>query len=138
MYVRSLQIENLRCFKSTEIELQYPGRDPAGVILLPNVTLLLGINGSGKTTVLKAIALAVLRVFPDFLLVGYGAARYVLDTSQFKSLPSQRKQRCLRYQRVASLFEDHPGLAPLTSWLPLVAPWSPTRIRSGLRRSLVS
>lgn len=204
MYVRSLQIENLRCFKSAEIELQYPGRSQDEATLLPNVSLLLGINGAGKSTILKAIALGVLgdvlpmsgfvpyhlvrrnleeheaearidahlflhpfdigedspqsdhlsnRVLvkklraqetiasvppkflsafiilnelldeesPAFLLVGYGATRYVLDASQFEPLPSQLKRRRLRYQRVAGLFEDHLGLAPLGSWLPRVA-----------------
>ncbi|HYU32763.1 MAG TPA: ATP-binding protein [Thermoanaerobaculia bacterium] len=214
MYVRSLQIENLRCFQSAEIELQYPGRSEDEATLLPNVNLLLGENGAGKSTVLKAIALTVLRhiiagsgfvpyhlvrrerrgtdlsveaeiaarlildgqdaaliklieegsletgarlglkrvgsqeqlivplqIFsldyrdesvhlwerlfddssPAFLLVGYGATRYVLDSSQFEPLPSQRKRRSLRYQRVAGLFEDHLGLSPLGSWLPRVA-----------------
>jgi AAA domain, putative AbiEii toxin, Type IV TA system len=202
MYVRSLQIENLRCFQSAEIELQYPGRNPEEANLLPNVNLLLGINGAGKSTVLKAIALGILgRVLPmsgfvpyhlvrrgregredsarikaqlfvhsldvpetyvggdhlpsrvvlerlktqetisaeaglvdaslvmeelldeaspAFLLVGYGATRYVLDASQYEPLPSQLKRRRLRYQRVAGLFEDHLGLAPLGSWLPRV------------------
>lgn len=209
MYVRSLKIENLRCFKSAEIELQYPGRHQDEIPLLPNVNLLLGINGAGKSTVLKAIALAVLRQIisgsgfvpyhlvrrerqgkelgaeiaarlildaqdaalieegeletgaqlniervgsqeqllvpvpilsfdsreesvhlwqglfddssPAFLLVGYGATRYVLDASQFEPLPSQLKRRRFRYQRVAGLFEDHLGLAPLASWLPRIA-----------------
>jgi energy-coupling factor transporter ATP-binding protein EcfA2 len=129
MYVSSLQIENLRCFKSAEIELQYPGRSQDEAALLPNVNLLLGINGSGKTTVLKAIALAVLRASPAFLLVGYGATRYVLDASQSEPLPSQLRQRRLQYQRVAGLFEDHLGLVPLTSWLPLVAHENPERFR---------
>jgi len=216
MYVRSLQIENLRCFQSAEIELQYPGRSQDEATLLPNVSLLLGINGAGKSTVLKAIALAVLRQIiggsgfvpyhlvrrgtelraeiaarliihaqdaaliekagletgaqlniqrvgsqeqllvpapiysafstvvyedesvllwerlfddssPAFLLVGYGATRYVLDASQFEPLPSQLKRRRFRYQRVAGLFEDHLGLAPLASWLPRVAHESPER-----------
>lgn len=60
MYVRSLQIENLRCFREAELELQFPGREQEEAPDLPNVNLLLGINGAGKTTVLKAVALGVL------------------------------------------------------------------------------
>src|SRR6185436_3535417 len=190
MYVHSLQIENLRCFQSDKVKLQYPGRDQDAGPLLPNVNLLVGINGAGKTTVLEAIALGVLgeilpgsgfvpyhlvralrrspekeeavvaqivtefvlhgqdlkgareterltsevlvrriktqeQIFPlgadaplafaelfddespAFFLVGYGATRFVLGASQFEPLPSQRKRRSFRYQRVAGLFEDH-------------------------------
>ena len=59
MYLQSLHMENLRCFKDAKIEFQYPGREGSTAVL-PNVNLLLGINGSGKTTVLKAICLATL------------------------------------------------------------------------------
>ena len=60
MYVTSLHIENLRCFASADLELQYPGRSNKQPLRLPNVNLLLGNNGSGKTTTLKAIAMAML------------------------------------------------------------------------------
>lgn len=60
MYVRSLQAFNLRCFREAELNLQFPGREPGQGPLFSNVNLLLGINGSGKTTILKAIALGIL------------------------------------------------------------------------------
>jgi predicted ATPase len=59
MYVRRLTIEQLRCFEHAELALQYPGRED-GAAVLPNVNLLLGNNGAGKTTVLRAVALAIL------------------------------------------------------------------------------
>jgi predicted ATP-binding protein involved in virulence len=60
MYVTSLEIENLRCFEKAELSLLYPGMKglPKGV--LDNVNLLVGVNGAGKTTILKAVALVVL------------------------------------------------------------------------------
>jgi hypothetical protein len=64
MYVRTLSIQNLRCFERVKLELSHPGRERPGradtIRHLPNVTLLLGDNGAGKTTVLRAIALGAL------------------------------------------------------------------------------
>lgn len=57
MHIQKLQIENLRSFKNTEIEFNLP--DTKGV-QFPNVNVLLGDNGLGKTSVLRAVALAVL------------------------------------------------------------------------------
>lgn len=66
---------------------------------------------------------------PAFLLVGYGATRYVVDSSNFEPIPSQLKRRRRRYQRVAGLFEDHLGLAPLDSWLPQLEHRDPVRFQ---------
>jgi predicted ATPase len=60
MYVQSLTIRSLRCFDSAEVSLQYPGRDKRSDLHAPNVNLLLGNNGAGKSTTLRAIALAAL------------------------------------------------------------------------------
>ncbi len=204
MYISSVSFRELRSFKSARLDLLYPGRErepgfgwaagwpPA----LPNVNLLLGTNGAGKSTALMAVALAVLSpviqssgykphslvrrdprrkggeslvaghlVFhhqdgpaavkaeesdqrvetrvrrrgdheilfaesdseiweemynddsPAFLMVGYGATRRVESASRFDE-SARRQTRFLRYERVASLFEDHFSLVPLTSWLP--------------------
>jgi predicted ATPase len=60
MYIRSLKIRSLRCFDKVELDLQYPGRPGQESLNAPNVNLLLGNNGSGKTTVLRGAALAAL------------------------------------------------------------------------------
>lgn len=67
MYVKSVEFENLRCFKKGRIEFRYPGdglKTPDGVPNFDNVNVILGINGSGKTTALKAVALAMIGQFP--------------------------------------------------------------------------
>ncbi|MBS1812760.1 MAG: AAA family ATPase [Acidobacteria bacterium] len=60
MYITSIKIENLRCFEEAELTFQYPGREAKTPLRFPNINLLLGDNGAGKTTVLKAISLASL------------------------------------------------------------------------------
>ena len=59
MYITSLEIENLRCFEHAKVSLLYPGKADVPKQVLDNVNLLLGVNWAGKTTNLKAIALAV-------------------------------------------------------------------------------
>jgi len=66
MYIDSLRITNLRTFKEAkeDLVLLHPDTDFKKLDMpkpnLPNVNLLLGDNGSGKTTVLKALAIAAL------------------------------------------------------------------------------
>lgn len=90
MYVRSLRITNLRCFREAELTLQYPGREQESPPALPNVNLLLGDNGSGKTTVFKAIALAVLAPvmegsgYVPYQLVRREAAGYLVASAEIK------------------------------------------------------
>lgn len=73
MYLKELRLRDLRCFREAEMRFSYP---PEG-----NLTVLLGNNGAGKTTVLKAAAMAVLGPllagssgFVPFLLVRRGEA----------------------------------------------------------------
>ncbi|EIM30454.1 AAA family ATPase [Microvirga lotononidis] len=207
MYVKSLQVTDLRSVAEGRLDLVYPGRDQDEPFAgnynwpprLPNVNVLLGVNGAGKSTMLDAIALAALspviadssgyrpyalirRVArgkspraasmeaeivihgqdvdgspgrtdqvrtisanverrgdleslkaagsidpiwdgmfqdrsPAFLMVGYGATRRVESVSSIDE-STRSKTRQLRYERVASLFEDHFTLRPLASWLP--------------------
>jgi AAA domain, putative AbiEii toxin, Type IV TA system/AAA domain len=59
MYVKTITVSNLRCFDRAALKLNYPNGDPQADSF-PNVNLILGENGAGKTTVLKALALGVL------------------------------------------------------------------------------
>ena len=201
MYIRQLQIENLRAFRRASIDLLYPGRAQEDAFAdisrwpprLPNVNVILGINGSGKSTILYGAALAFLApiasssgyrpyslirrsrrgatshasvkaevvlhaqdgtaergrteefsadierrrdlellsappemakwdgLFEEdggaFFLVGYGASRRTEAVSA-GDLAQRRRARSVRFERVASLFEDHFALVPLSTWLP--------------------
>ena len=208
MHVTHLKIENLRSLARAEMDLNHPGT--AGGLDFPNVNVLLGSNGYGKTSLLRALALAVLgpllsgssgyvpeslvrrppgkrvvnasrlppavvsaqvalseaelpsyaralksagpitmsttvaslgtserlqwafepsklaslveRIQHDesatgFFVVGYGATRRVESSTRVDE-SARTKSRRRRYERVASLFEDHLGLMPLSYWLP--------------------
>lgn len=61
LYVTSLTIQNLRCFQEAKLKLQHAEREGAGAAPeRRNINLLLGNNGAGKTSVLRALALATL------------------------------------------------------------------------------
>jgi hypothetical protein len=60
VYIQSLKIESFRTFESAEIRFNLPDQGPSSGSSLPNVSLLLGDNGAGKTSVLRAAALAAL------------------------------------------------------------------------------
>ena len=61
MYISSVSLTNFRGYRRAETTFVHPG---AGITLpaggLKNVTLLVGVNGSGKTSVLRAVALGAL------------------------------------------------------------------------------
>lgn len=224
MYVKRVLARHFRCFERLDVPFLAPGDPPpkAAFDVPTNINVLLGNNGSGKTSVLRAIALASLSsvisnsgyrpaglvrrderglpaklaaavtelrlsrdeaeraqnqsastgvlieaigtnerlssagqypftsrhqieelgseiaaafdddslrqggvldpyIYDDrwsgFFVVGYGVQRRVEAVESFDA--SVRKmRRSLRYQRVASLFEEEMTLAPLGSWVP--------------------
>lgn len=60
MYVRRLTLDHLRTFEQAQLEFRVPGEPPDEPLDFDNVTLLLGDNAAGKTTILRALALASL------------------------------------------------------------------------------
>lgn len=224
MYIQHLAMSRFRCFEHAEVSFRTPTDSAADPALLPNVTLLVGGNGAGKSSILKGVALAMLAPslqdsgfrprhlvrrdartsedeqsasvqasvvyhWQDFgeqkpnelarpaevglevvrfqdverlhwgrqesrlqgivvkeatakgpagqtpaelqdrltralfttssaacFLVAYGATRRVEASDRFDS-SAREKSRSVRYQRAASLFEDHVALTPLAAWL---------------------
>jgi ABC-type uncharacterized transport system ATPase subunit len=60
VYVEKLEIQNVRCFKSTTLMTRHPDLADVPDIDFKNVTLLLGNNGAGKSTTLRSLAIGVL------------------------------------------------------------------------------
>lgn len=108
MYIRRLEIENFRCFERAVAEFQFPGRtipgtnEPSAQPGLENLNLILGDNGAGKSTVLKAIALAV--------------TGRVLPSSGFR--PYYLIRGGANQARVTASLELHPNDPHLREWAP--------------------
>lgn len=65
MYINRIRIESFRTFRQTAVDFVHPDQDAKRLGFpakprLNNVNLLLGNNGSGKTSLLKAVAIAAL------------------------------------------------------------------------------
>ena len=81
MYLKSLKIERFRAFRRSEIRLHYPGAAASERHRYPNVNVLLGNNGMGKSAALKAAAIALMSPiigstgYRPFLLVRREAGR---------------------------------------------------------------
>jgi predicted ATPase len=60
VYAKTLSIYDFKCFGKAVMELQYPGRTAQPLSELDNVNLVLGDNGGGKSSVLRALAIAML------------------------------------------------------------------------------
>lgn len=73
MYAKSLHIYEFKCFRKAELKLQFPGRTGEGASEIANVNLILGDNGGGKSSVLRALAIAALA--PALLRSGFVAYR---------------------------------------------------------------
>jgi len=60
VYVKNLSVNNFRCFSKATIDLQFPGRSVDPISEVPNINLILGYNGGGKSSVLRALAISTL------------------------------------------------------------------------------
>ena len=84
MYAQKLDIYGFKAFGKARLALQYPGRRSANLPKLRNVNLILGDNGGGKSSVLRALAIAMLA--PALLESGFVAYRMVR-----RGRPGERK-----------------------------------------------
>lgn len=85
MYIKTLKIENLRSLAAVELELNTPSTPD---LKLPNVNVMLGGNGLGKTSVLRAVALSTLGPLLS------ASSGYVPD-SLIRRPPGVRTQRAI-------------------------------------------
>jgi energy-coupling factor transporter ATP-binding protein EcfA2 len=65
VYVERLLLEEFRAIRSSTIRLTHPAAAGADRLEFPNINLMIGGNGGGKSTVLKAIAAATLARHAD-------------------------------------------------------------------------
>lgn len=75
MYAKTLDIYAFKAFGKARLRLQYPSRPGSDLPKLRNVNLILGDNGGGKSSVLRALAIAVLA--PALLEGGFVPYRLV-------------------------------------------------------------
>ncbi len=96
MHIQKLQIENLRSFKAVGLDFNVPATSNLQ-IQYPNVNVLLGDNGLGKTSVLRAVALSVLGplLSGGSGFVSEGLVRRT-DAAEKKRLPPPLLQRSFR------------------------------------------
>jgi predicted ATP-binding protein involved in virulence len=76
MYIEHLAVHNIRCFDKVSFDFLVPGLAAMTGLpepRVPNVNLLIGSNGTGKTTTFQAFALALLR--PILAISGSGLPR---------------------------------------------------------------
>ncbi len=120
MYVSSIEIKDFRGFEHASVDLVHPTGSRRGSkkkksnkgddSYLPNVTLLIGVNGAGKTSILKAIAMSVLvPVIQDsgyrpYHLVRKQGSGLVADSAQVSA------QICLHGQDVGNGFAKDSGI----------------------------
>ncbi|TCN28681.1 AAA family ATPase [Sinorhizobium americanum] len=117
MYAKSLTIYDFKCFQRAKLDLQYPGRKTAGSSEISNVNLILGDNGGGKSSVLRALAIAVLAP----ALQRSGFVPYRLVRRQVPGMPEV--SHCLL--KVIGKADSHEGALGLKSRIELLARLDP-------------
>ena len=134
LYVKSLEVRNLRCFKHAVLEMQYPGKPQKPMPNLPNINLFLGNNGMGKSTILRALALASLS--PIMPQSGYLPYRLVRRADPKVSLAKEATINA----GVILHEQDFPSIKSKTPVSKIVREekMSMTVIRSGDHESLIS
>ncbi len=116
MYARKLSIYDFKCFEKAVLDLQYPGREGDPISEIPNINLILGENGGGKSSVLRALAIAILAP----ALAGYVPYRLVRRSD--KGHPA--KEALLKVEAVANEGERIGGLKGRLELLARVDPAS--------------
>jgi AAA domain len=123
MYVDSVRIENFRTYRHAEIDLLHPDRTASDMkrrfpadILYPNINLVLGNNGMGKSAFLKAIALGCLGptvrdsgIFPyRFVRREPGSADVTAEIKRKLKVPGKPLTMPSTRSIIKSVFITHP------------------------------
>lgn len=119
MYAKSLHIYDFKCYGKAVLRLQYPGRTGKGVSALKNVNLILGDNGGGKSSILRALAIAALA--PALLDSGFVPYRLV----RRPALGQAPVKECLLKIEAVATGEDYSPAAPRSRKLELLARLEP-------------
>ncbi len=130
MYVSRIVARNLRCFEEVDVQLRHPGRDDTG---LANLNLLLANNGGGKSTLLGAIALALLSPllgssgFVPFHLIRRCREGAQPEEAEIRIWRSDGAESVVHVRYVSGTEVIHSGLADDVTDVPFAAGYGSTR-----------
>ena len=102
MYIDRIEIERFLAFEKAAAEFMHPASKGATELLHPNMNVIAGDNGSGKTALLKAIAYALLRT-------GEGSPAQAWPDSVVRDDVDGRGPTKLQADVVTSGHDDRPG-----------------------------
>lgn len=118
MHIESLKIRDLRSIKAAELDFMSSGRAPAKS-KFENINVLLGSNGVGKSTVLRAIAMSILAPVLEgnsgFVSDGY-VRRLPGPPARRSSTKSAKKPISPKQARIESVVSvDHQDLSSIAT-----------------------